>query len=119
MTVFGFLILAMMLAVIPGGIAHSKGHSFFAFWLFGVLLLVVALPVAITLKNHRPTLDRRAMAHGGGVRCPYCAEIIRPQAKVCRFCGRDQPSPTPVAVAVASTPPAKEPARRRPMDFRA
>jgi hypothetical protein len=29
---------------------------------------------------------------GGLVMCPFCAESIRPEAVICRFCGRELPS---------------------------
>lgn len=44
-----------------------------------------------------------ATAAGGLVACPWCAELIQPAAKICRYCSRD------VASATSSTPPAAAP----------
>ncbi len=32
------------------------------------------------------------MVDVAGKQCPFCAETIKPEAKVCRFCGRDLPA---------------------------
>lgn len=83
----GMLLIAMMLGVIPGLIANNKGYSFWSWWLFGALLFIVALPLAIMLKPDTGELVSR----GEGRQCPFCAELIKPQAVVCRYCGRDLP----------------------------
>jgi hypothetical protein len=46
-----------------------------------------ATQIAIVQDRAGPTLDTKP--------CPYCAEPIRPQAVVCRFCHRDLPTLTP------------------------
>lgn len=44
------ILVAGLLGLIPAAVARSKGRSFFEWWLFGLGLFVVALPMALLLK---------------------------------------------------------------------
>ena len=83
-----FLIVLALLGVLTGAIAHSKGRSFFGWFVYGALLFIVAIVHVLIIAPLRPALDARQIDQGGR-QCPHCAEIIRREAKVCRFCGRD------------------------------
>jgi MFS family permease len=81
-----FLIPQIVAGIFTAFIARSKGRSFGGwFWLglfFSLLaLLAVAIMPAVKPDEKNLPSDLR--------KCPNCAEVIKAEAKVCRFCGRD------------------------------
>lgn len=89
-SLFAILFVSSVLALIPAHIAEKKGRDFANWWLFGTFFWLVALICAVVIEPDRAALDRTAAAQGLR-RCPYCAEFVRPEAVVCRFCGYDVP----------------------------
>jgi hypothetical protein len=64
------LILLPIIALIPAFIARQKSQGFWTFYVFGLLLWIVAVPVALLIKDKRR-------------RCPYCIEPVDVLASTC------------------------------------
>lgn len=83
---FELLILAVLLGLIPAVIAKNKGYSFGLWWLFGGALFIVALPLALLLKPNQSAIEKKRMEEGYK-KCPFCAEMVKLDARVCRYGG--------------------------------
>lgn len=77
------LIMVIVFGTIVAIIARSKGRSGFGWFLYGVAIFPVAL-VHILVARHAD--------EGDTIKCPMCAETVRAEAKVCRFCGHKLPA---------------------------
>jgi hypothetical protein len=74
------ILLPLLIGLIPAAIANNKGRSFVGWWIFGTLLFIVALPVALVMKSSDLA---------DGYACPNCAEMVKVEALSCPFCGFD------------------------------
>ena len=85
------VITAALLGLITGAIAQKKGHSFVTWWAFGVLMFIVALPVALLMDAKKPT--EQGFARNSGMKfCPYCSAAMKTSVMQCPECGRSQPN---------------------------
>lgn len=85
-----FVVIWLICGFIAAAIASGKGNSGGAAFLLGVLLGPLGILIAAIRKANPQQADRDS-AGRGMVKCPFCAEFIRPEATVCSHCSWDLP----------------------------
>lgn len=66
-----YAILALLLGLIPAFIAASKGRSFVLWYIYGVLLFIIALVHSIVISK-TPEMVKKEQQAQGYVDCPFC-----------------------------------------------
>lgn len=88
------LVVWIICGLIAGYIYKSKGRSYgvgciagFLLGPIGIILALVSSKSDTGIQKQNQQREAKLVASGEMKRCPHCAEIIRSDAKVCRYCG--------------------------------
>lgn len=88
---FVLLIIALDLfaAAIPASIARQKGRDFGSWYIASLLFFPISLIVALMISPTDPAQSEADLRSGQGKKCPRCAEVVKRDAAICRFCSYD------------------------------
>jgi hypothetical protein len=98
----GILIGWIVFSCIAGAIASNKGNSFAGAFFISILLSpIIGIVIALVQKPNEAVVEKRQLQTGALRKCPFCAELIKKEAHVCHYCGRELPPPDPTTVTAA------------------
>lgn len=85
------VVLWFVCGVVAGIIASGKGRSGCGWFILGLLLGPLAL-LGVAIASRDTRRDEQAGLQSGKLRrCPACAEVVKREATICRFCRTDLP----------------------------
>lgn len=82
----------LVLSVVVGVVAAIRGRSFFGGFLVSLFFSPLIGLIVVLVSKTGEQLSRESARKGGSSEfrvCPQCAEVVRREALVCRFCNAD------------------------------
>jgi len=83
-------VLWIFFSFVAAIIASNKGRSGAAcFFISLVLSPLIGILVALLTAENAEELEKIKLASGANKKCPSCCELIKIDARICRYCNRD------------------------------
>ena len=80
----------IILSILCGVYASGKGKSGFGYFLLSALLSpLIGFIAALISKEDTAKIEKKEMSLGVKRKCPFCAELVKSEAIVCKHCSKD------------------------------
>ena len=77
----------LILAILVGVYANTKGRSGLGFFLLAVILSpLIGFIIALVISPVKGVIEANAIQSGEMKKCPDCAELVKAEAKICKHC---------------------------------
>jgi formylglycine-generating enzyme required for sulfatase activity len=94
--IVGLINLALCFAV--AGFAKKRGYSYLGFFLLSFFFsVIIGFIVALLMPANASMTEQAQHQSGDRRKCPFCAEWVASEAKICKHCQRDLPVIVPSA----------------------
>lgn len=87
-----FLIGLIYLAHVIAKYAERNGLSYTPIFLLGLVTSPIIQIIVTLIMESNIKRNNQTTAYSKNRKCPFCAEYIKEEAVICRFCNRDLPA---------------------------
>lgn len=82
----------LICGIIAAVIYSNKGRSGLTAFIVGFLFGPIGVILAALTPADTAAVERKAVTTGSMKKCPFCAELVRAEATVCKHCQRELPA---------------------------